>query len=66
MAIQTLKRYVVTFDMYIWADTDADAIKQGKKFAKEISEKDDSDNGCSMLELVEQPFGTLTNRKIKI
>lgn len=58
------KRYVAIMDFYIYSESDEDAIAQATKMAELLSEKDD--NRCKIMQLVEQPFGTLTHRKIKI
>jgi len=58
------KRYVGILDLYLFAETDEEAIIQIKELAKKIAEEDD--NRCGVVDLVEQPIGTLNNRKIKI
>lgn len=55
-------RYVAVIELYVWADTDEKAIEQVKALCKEQDDKED--NGCSLVELVEQPFATLGNRPV--
>ena len=56
------KRYVVTFEKYIWAKDDNDAKEQANQFA--VDEQLKNDDQCRVKEIVEQPFGTFENRKI--
>jgi hypothetical protein len=58
------KRYVVTVEFYIYANSDEEAITKGKEFCK--SQDKVNDNKCSLEKLVELPFGSLTNRQINI
>jgi len=58
------KRYVAVVEFYVYAETDEKAIEQAKDFCK--SQDRVNDNKCSLTNLVEQPFGTLTNRQIYI
>lgn len=57
-----MNRYVVTFERYLWADTDEAAIEQAKEFADKIANVDD--NHCTVTNIVEQPFGTTSNRQV--
>jgi len=57
-------RYVVSIDMYVYAKDDKDVIKQAQKIAKELQRKDDND--AEVTEIVQQDFGTIGNRKVKI
>ena len=56
-----MKRYVVTIDMYVYAENDDLAVHQAKRIAKEL---DLDDNKAAVTEICEQSFGQLTNRKI--
>ena len=53
-----MKRYAVTIDLYIHADSDAEAIKQAEKVAEKIG------NHASVLEIWENKFGSLDHRKV--
>ena len=57
------KRYVVTMDMYVYAENDFMARKRAHKLADGLKSK--LDNQAAVLDIVEQPFGTLGNRKLK-
>ena len=57
------KRYVAVIDFYINADNDNQALKEAEKIARALDVK--FDNKASVIELYEQPFGTMSNRKIK-
>ena len=56
------KRYVVTVDYYVWADSDDDAITQAKirAHAQDIAH----DDRCSVVSILEQPHGTYGNRHV--
>ena len=56
-------RYVVTMDMYVYAENDFMARKRAHKLADGLKSK--LDNQAAVLDIVEQPFGTLGNRKLK-
>lgn len=64
MNIETQKRYVATADFYVYADTDEEAIQKAKSIAKAQDIK--YDDRCSLIELCEQPTGTIINRQIDI
>ena len=55
------KRYVVTMDLYVFAENDSDAIASAYKLADKIGEMG---NGCAVVEMCEQPFGQIGNRKV--
>ena len=57
------KRYVVTMDMYVYSENDYMARKNAHKLADGLKSK--LDNQAAVLDIVEQPFGTLGNRKLK-
>jgi hypothetical protein len=56
-------RYVVTMDMYVYAKDDYMARVESHKLADLLKNK--YDNQASILDIVEQPFGTMGNRKLK-
>ena len=57
-----LKRYVATIDVYIYAESDEQAIELTKNLDDKI--KLDNFNAFNILELAEQPTGTLGSRQI--
>ena len=56
------KRYVVTMDLYVFAENDSDAIANAHKLANTIDNIDT--NECKVIEIAEQPFGKIGNRKV--
>tara|TARA_Y100000033_G_C2746147_1_gene111195 strand:- start:869 stop:1045 length:177 start_codon:yes stop_codon:yes gene_type:complete len=57
-----MKRYVVQVEKYVWAEDDKDVIS---KMEHECSKEDiKNDNRCSVVQIVEQPFGSIGNRKV--
>jgi uncharacterized protein (UPF0210 family) len=58
-----MKRYAVTIDLYVHADSDAEAIKQADKIAEKLRSKED--NHASVLEIWENQFGSLNHRLVK-
>jgi len=56
------KRYVVTIEFYMWAKDDETVIAKANEFAKEMDLN--TDNRCSVVEIVEQPFATTGNRPV--
>jgi len=57
-----MKRYAVTIDLYIHADSDVEAIKQADKIAENLRSKED--NHASVLEIWENKFGSLDHRRV--
>jgi len=57
------KRYVVNLEMYMYDKDDESVIRQAQKLADALDAK--YDNRCSVDTIVEQPFGTIGNRKVK-
>lgn len=57
-----MKRYVVTLEMYVYAENDEGA----KAIAKQKAEynKKNEDNRCSVAGIVEQPFGSFKIRSV--
>ena len=60
---QKENRYVVTMDMYVYGQDDYTARVEAHKLADELKRK--YDNQASVLDIVEQPFGRMGNRKLK-
>ena len=60
---QRENRYVVTMDMYVYGKDDYMARVEAHKLVDELKKK--YDNQAAVLDIVEQPFGTLGNRKLK-
>ena len=60
---QKENRYVVTMDMYVYGQDDYTARVESHKLADELKRK--YDNQASVLDIVEQPFGRMGNRKLK-
>ena len=57
------KRYVVTMDMYVYAENDYMARKRAHKLKLSIENRQHSDQ-VNISEIGEQPFGSLTYRKL--
>ena len=60
---QRENRYVVTMDMYVYGKDDYMARVEAHKLVDELKKK--YDNQAAVLDIVEQPFGTLGNRKLE-
>jgi len=58
------KRYIVTFESYIFAKNDKEALKQSKAMVSALKKFDD--NSAAVIGLMEQPPGTFDKRDIKI
>tara|TARA_R110000787_G_scaffold28678_1_gene78089 strand:- start:332 stop:568 length:237 start_codon:yes stop_codon:yes gene_type:complete len=61
--MKNFKRYVVTMDMYVYADNDYMARKNAHKMKKRINEYY-PDSSTQVNGIDEQPFATLTSRKL--
>tara|TARA_R110000823_G_scaffold1222_2_gene4720 strand:+ start:35 stop:271 length:237 start_codon:yes stop_codon:yes gene_type:complete len=61
--MKNFSRYVVTMDMYVYADNDYMARKNAHKMKKRINENY-PDSQTQVNEICEQPFATLTSRKL--
>lgn len=61
------KRYAVTVDLYIYADTDKEVKAKAKKFTEDIEFAiDKTENRASVISIYEAPFGKLGNiREVK-
>lgn len=55
--MEKLKRYTVTIDLYVYANTDDEAIKEAKKVIDTLEKKDDCK--AEILSIFETPFGTI-------
>ncbi|MDY0193603.1 MAG: hypothetical protein RBR93_08750 [Aliarcobacter butzleri] len=51
------KRYTVTLDLYVYANTDDEAIKEAKKAIDTLENKDDYKS--EILSIHETPFGVI-------
>jgi len=58
------KRYVATFECYIYAKDDAEALMKSKNMALVLRGFDD--NLADVIGLFEQPFGSFDRRNIKL
>ena len=56
------KRYVVGIDMYMYAKDDNEVQQIAERFVKHL--KAQYDNQAVVMSIYEQPFGTLTSRKL--
>lgn len=56
------KRYILTLDLYLFAEDDESAKKQADLIAEEL--KKTEDNNASVVSLGEQPYGKLEYREI--
>jgi hypothetical protein len=57
-----MKRYVVQIEKYVWAEDDKDVITKMEHLCSKEDLKED--NGCSVINIVEQPFGKIGNREV--
>jgi hypothetical protein len=54
------KRFAVTFDLFIYAETDEDAKQKAKKFTDDVQFMvDKTENNASVISIFEVPFGTI-------
>ena len=60
--MQDKKRYVVTMDMYVYAENDYMARKRAHKMKDAF---DNYNRRPSITEIGEQPFATMTYRKLE-
>ena len=59
------KRYVVTVDMYVYAENDYMARKRAHKLKKEISSNNRHGADPSISEIGSQPFASMNYRKLE-
>tara|TARA_B110000914_G_C15489062_1_gene459609 strand:- start:1337 stop:1576 length:240 start_codon:yes stop_codon:yes gene_type:complete len=57
------KRYVVTVDMYVYADSDYLARKRSHDITDSLKEK--YDNRASIIEIGEQPHASMNYRRLE-
>lgn len=55
--MEKFKRYTLTVDLYIYANTDDEAIKEAKKVIDTLENKDDCK--AEILSIHETPFGSI-------
>lgn len=58
-----MKRYTVTSDFYLYADSDEEAKQKADAFNRKMRDK--YDNQSNILTIHETPVGTLSARQIK-
>lgn len=59
-----MKRYIATISYYIYAEDDADAIRQAQIECDNLNKIEDCNT--SIDSIYEQPFGTIGNRKVEL
>ena len=59
-----MDRYTVDLQLYIWADSDKEAVELARKIQKR--QRDKFDNRCHINRLAEAPFGRILEREINI
>lgn len=55
------KRYTVTIDLYVYANTDDEATKEAKKAIDTLENKDDCK--AEILSIHETPFGVISEAR---
>jgi len=56
------KRYWVTVGMMMYADSDEEVVEKAEAFASSLRAK--QDNRATVMSVYENPFGSLTDRKV--
>lgn len=56
-----LKRYAITVDLYIYAESDAKALNAARHFCE--SQRKQNDNQCHLQSLSEIPFGKIAGER---
>ena len=59
-----MDRYTIDLQLYIWADSDKEAVELARKIQQRQREK--FDNRCNINRLAEAPFGRILEREINI
>lgn len=59
-----MDRYTIDLQLYIWADSDKEAVELARKIQQR--QRDKFDNRCNINRLAEAPFGRILEREIKI
>lgn len=55
--MEKLKRYTVTIDLYVYANSDDDAVNEAKEIVNVLENKNDCK--AEILSINETPFGTI-------
>ena len=59
-----MDRYTVDLQLFIWAESDKEAVKLAQKIQQR--QRDKFDNRCNINRLAEAPFGRIQEREINI
>ena len=59
-----MDRYTIDLQLYIWADSDKEAVELARKIQQR--QRDKFDNRCNINRLAETPFGRAREREIQI
>ncbi len=59
-----MDRYTVDLQLFIWAESDKEAVKLAQKIQQQ--QRDKFDNRCHINRLAETPFGRMLEREINI
>lgn len=59
-----MDRYTVDLQLFIWAESDKEAVKLAQKIQQR--QRDKFDNRCNINRLAEAPFGRILEREINI
>ncbi len=59
-----MDRYTVDLQLFIWAESDKEAVKLAQKIQQQ--QRDKFDNRCNINRLAEAPFGRILEREIDI
>tara|TARA_R100001460_G_scaffold11086_1_gene25971 strand:- start:330 stop:521 length:192 start_codon:yes stop_codon:yes gene_type:complete len=59
-----MDRYTIDLQLYIWADSDKEAVELARKIQQR--QRDKFDNRCNINRLAEAPFGRILEREINI
>jgi len=62
--MENKNRYVVIIDMYVYADSNDEAIEEAKRIAKELDSK--YDNKADVMEVIKHNFGSQDTEKLDI
>jgi hypothetical protein len=62
--MENKNRYVVVIDMYVYADSNDEAIQEAKRIANEIDMK--YDNKADVMEVIKHNFGSPDTEKLDI
>lgn len=59
-----MDRYTIDLQLFIWAESDKEAVKLAQKIQQR--QRDKFDNRCNINRLAEAPFGRILEREINI